>query len=294
MGFLRKLFSRNPKDQTKEVKTLTQSEQYARFMNNGRANRQANQLEQALEDFGRAIELIPHLGIAYFDRGTTHHMNNNHQAALNDLEIAIVLLEKRQMERTVAYHNRGLILESLGKLGEAIHSFEIANQAGFESSTVEIGRILERYDQNEITSFEPPKLDTLCKEARSIYNTNPLGSLVKFSKAKEYYPHSFDACYGMALTNVSLSRHLNAINDFTETIELKPPSGLLAEALYNRGSLLKGQGNIAQAVDDLEKSFALAQDPTVPFPVLGDKEKESLMMQHMENNLRQTKEMLTS
>ena len=296
MKSLRQIFSKISKKQEKASSTeLTEEDrgtQLAALMNSGRTKLRSNQYNQAVVDFGKVIELVPLYGIAYFDRGTALHLNGDNQEALRDFDIAIALLPDTTMERVVAYHNRGLVNEDLGNIGETIRNLEIAHEAGFPSSATELDRIRMKYNENDITIDEVPALESICNEARNVYNSNPLISLVLFCKAIEFYPNAVEATYGKGLANVALSRIDEAIKDFSVTIALDPPPGLLAEALYNRGSLLKSKGEYKLAVDDLERSLNLAQDKSVNFPVLGDSKKEEAMIQGMVANLEQTKESL--
>ena len=86
------------------------------YNNRGGAYYEQDNLELAIEDFTRAIELNPDNDQAYYNRGVVHHKQGNLDQAIEDYTRAIEL----NPDNDQAYNNRGDVHQKQGNLDQAI------------------------------------------------------------------------------------------------------------------------------------------------------------------------------
>ncbi len=84
----------------------------------------AGQLDEAMNQFNKAIALDPEEAYAYHGRGLMYQKKRQLDEALRDLNEAVRL----NPELAEAYNSRGTVLEQQGKLREALDDYEIAIQ----------------------------------------------------------------------------------------------------------------------------------------------------------------------
>lgn len=127
-----------------------------RHLSRGVAYAEMGSYEQAVEEFDKAIELVPNHASAYSWRGETYNDMRNYERALDDLDIAISLnpnnapnyndrgvayyglgnykLALEEYDKAIAiypnyalgYHNRGVLYISMGKYEHALEDFDKA------------------------------------------------------------------------------------------------------------------------------------------------------------------------
>ncbi|KKL71137.1 hypothetical protein LCGC14_2097910, partial [marine sediment metagenome] len=101
------------------ITACTSGDSAENHFNQGVANYEAGNLEQALADYTKALELDPDFVLAYHNRGLAY-------ANLGDLEQAIADYTKAlELDQTLvrAYINRGAAYQKSGDLEQAIRDF---------------------------------------------------------------------------------------------------------------------------------------------------------------------------
>ena len=87
----------------------------------GAANYRAGNLEQAIADYTKAIELDPDFAVAYNTRGFAYANSGDLEQAIADYDKAIEL----NPDLAVAYTNRGSAYADSGNLEQAIKDYEL-------------------------------------------------------------------------------------------------------------------------------------------------------------------------
>jgi len=102
---------------------LTKRDLAATYSNRGLIYAGNGELEKALADHNKAIEILPTLGQAYINRGNVYHHMQRYEAALADYRKAIAL---EVSPRHVPWYNTGLTLLKLKRFDEALAAFRKA------------------------------------------------------------------------------------------------------------------------------------------------------------------------
>ena len=138
------------------------------------------QWKLALADFDKAIELDPHLSVAFDRRGLLHRSLGDLGAALDDFNREINL----QPDSASAYNNRALTLEDQGHFSEALAEFDRAIKLNRKDASIYANRgllrlnseveseqeILARQDFEACLQLNPalkPTLDRLIAQFRA-------------------------------------------------------------------------------------------------------------------------------
>src|SRR5688572_17450241 len=99
--------------------TACNSDSAEKHLNQGVINYHTGNLQQAIQDFDRAIELDPNLAVAYGYRGTAYYLLEDLEQAKQNYTKAIEL----DPGFADAYYNRGRIYYESSALNEAIDDF---------------------------------------------------------------------------------------------------------------------------------------------------------------------------
>ncbi len=158
--------------------------------------------DKALKDYNRAISIDPDYSQAYYNRGRVFSDTREFQKAIDDYSKAITL----NPVYTKAYHNRGYTLYAMGKYEEAIADYAKALEYAKE--------------QNDLESAE------------MTYN----------NRGRTY----FKKC-----------KYKMAIDDYSSAIELNQNN---AEAFTNRGVSFELIGNLDQAIADHNRAIELSEE----------------------------------
>lgn len=82
----------------------------------------AGKLDEAIADYGKAIEAMPDSASAFHDRAVVYAQQKKYQEALDDLGRAQFLIPRSPLP----YFNRGRVYELMGKRAEAIAEYKKA------------------------------------------------------------------------------------------------------------------------------------------------------------------------
>ena len=195
------------------------------FLSLGETFHQRGELQQAIERYGRAIELDSELDMAYYSRGTAKDSLNDHLGALADLDKAI----ERNPQNAAAYNNRGNTKLALSDRQGAIADY---------NKTIELNpQLAEAYYNRGNT-----------KLSLGDY----LGAIADYDKAFELKPQGGATYFSRGYARHALGDYLGAIADYDKAIELNPQ---LAEAYYNRGNTKLSLGDYLGAIVDYDSAI---------------------------------------
>jgi tetratricopeptide (TPR) repeat protein len=184
-------------------------------------------LDGAIADFAKVIELAPKEADAYFNRGTAETGKSDWDGAIADFDIAVQL----KPEYADAYGWRGVVKEAKGDLDGALADYNKA---------IELNPGLAKaYDHRGKV-----------KQAKGDQD----GAMTDYSKAIGLKPDFAEAFNGRGITECSKGDLDNALTDFNRSVELKPD---YANAYFNRGIVKRGKGDLAGALTDYNKAVEL-------------------------------------
>ncbi|MCK4731057.1 MAG: tetratricopeptide repeat protein, partial [Methanophagales archaeon] len=187
----------------------------------------AEEWNEKVEDYNKAIVLNPYDAEAYFSRGLTYSHLEEYERAIEDYSKAIVLNPKY----AVAYYNRGLTYDILYQYERAIEDY---------SKAIELDpKYAVAYTNRGVV------YDDLEQYKRAIEDYN---------KALELDPNDILAYNGRGLTYSHLKEYERAIEDYSKAIELDPK---YAVAYNNRGIVYDILGQYERAIEDYNKAIEL-------------------------------------
>ncbi len=181
----------------------------------------------ALDDYSKAIELLPTYGDAYFNKGNVERIKGDFENALNDYNMAIKIMPDNEE----FYFCRGIVYYSLQNIQEAYSDFS------------EAIKIDPRYEKAYFNR-------AIIKSEKNDYS----GALDDYNKAINYNPSYKEAYNYRGIIFFSLGKLQESYNDFSKAIELDPE---YAEAYYNRGKLLSLNESMKAALVDLDQAIIL-------------------------------------
>ena len=193
----------------------------------GQVKRTRGDLDGALADFNKAIELKPDMAATWNNRGLVKQTKGDQAGALADFSRAIVL----KPDLAVAYNNRGEVKRARGDLDAALADY---NQA------IELKPDMAVAYNNRAE----------VKRARGDLN----GSLADFSRAIELKPDSGKIYNNRGEAKRAKGDLDGALADYDKAIKLKPD---LAAAYSNRGLLKQTKGDLDGALIDLNRAVEL-------------------------------------
>jgi tetratricopeptide (TPR) repeat protein len=196
---------------------------------NGRGNAytEKGQFDLAIHDYSKAIELDPKLAVAYFNRGLAYAVKGRLDLAVQDFNKAIEFNPKG----VDAYNNRGNAYQAQGQLDLAMQDYNKAMELDPKDAQAYLGRGAAYYLKGQ---FDLAMHD--------------------YSKAIELDPQLAQAYAFRGNAYTKKGQFDLALQDFSKAIELNPQS---AEPYYDRGLVYKAKGQPELAKKDFDKAIAL-------------------------------------
>lgn len=191
----------------------------------------------AISDFGRAIDLDPKLTSAYYQRGIARLEKGEFDAAIGDLNRAIEL----SPNTSDYYNDRGLAKLRKGDNDAAIGDFTRAVELDPKNALAYRNRAL----------------------AKSI-KKDPDGALADYNRAIEADPKNAGAFNSRGMIRKAKGDLDGAIADFSSAIGLNDK---LAIAYKNRGDAKQAKGDASGAKEDLKRAGELAPELMSKEPV---------------------------
>ena len=246
------------------------------YNNRGIAYGEKGEVDLAIEDFTKAIELKPDYALAYNNRGAVYRSKGEHDLAIEDCNEAIRL----KHDYAEPYSNRGAAYRNKGDYNRAIKDYDIAIRLkpGF----------VEAYYNRGLAYHEKREFNLAIKD---------------YSKAIELNPKLFHPYYNRGNAYLQKRDFDRAIEDYSKAIELNPE---LAPAYYNRGEAWlhlkewdKARADLAAAKDtgaDIIAAFHNSYRDVAMFERRNDvkvpKDIVAMLMQYPVNSFTTTQRVL--
>jgi tetratricopeptide (TPR) repeat protein len=234
------------------------------YLNRGIAFAKANEMDKAIEDIGKAIQLDTNYPKAY---------NNNFAKA---------------------YYNRGNMYLNAGKSDMALKDFDkcIELNPGYVQAYFNRGNIHSdnaEYDKALADYSKAIELDP--QEAKPYINRGFVYGMIKeyekalkdFEKADKINPGNPETHFNRGIVYVNMGEYEKAVEAYTESLALNPND---AEAFFNRGYILIMLKKYKEAITDFTKVIELHPDDPRGFYYRGLAEYYSADQQSAVNDLK--------
>ncbi|MDY6939169.1 MAG: tetratricopeptide repeat protein [Cyanobacteriota bacterium] len=200
------------------------------WLERGKQQYNAGDLEGALESFERVVELKPDDHIAWYNRGIALRDLGRFEEAVASYDRAVELHDDH-----TAWYNRGIALRDLGRFEEAVASFDRA---------VEI-----KPDDHMAWSNRGIALRDLGRFEEAV---------ASYDRAVEIKPddHMVWVNRGALLCDC-MTQYEEAVASFNRAVELKPD---FRDAWYNRGNALQNLGHFEEALASYDRAVELQSD----------------------------------
>jgi tetratricopeptide (TPR) repeat protein len=199
------------------------------YYNRGLAWHNKGELEKAIDDYDKAVEFNPNYAFAYNNRGYIWYFKQEFSKAISDYSKAI----ECNPNYTLAFNNRGLAHHFKGEYDNAINDFSKVIELTPTDFNAFINRGIAYYYKGEYNeAIENYKEAILLNDKmESAFNNRGLA----------YYNKGF---------------YKLAIEDYNEALELNPD---YADALNNRGMAWYDSGEYDKAIEDCTKAIQISE-----------------------------------
>ncbi len=260
-----------------------------------------DRLQEAAEDYTKALQLNPKSGEAFVNRGVARWDPTQHQQAAEDFERAL----KINPEDSLARVNHGVSLTAQGNHQLAIEDYERALGVNPASATAYLDRGVSEAIQGRHRQAVRDFTRTLRinpREATALLNRGlsyaAMGdqqrAVADYSRALEINPRDAPAYYHRGLAYSILRKYGQAIADLSQAIQINPKDAGAyrdrganhlflgqhreavedasqaielnprdAEAYFNRGLSHMIQGESQKAIEDMQKVLEMSRDPSL-------------------------------
>lgn len=206
----------------------------------GNSRVRAHNLDGAITDYDKTIELAPTYAYAYTVRGDAKNQQDNLEGALSDLNRSIELDPKY----AYSFDVRGAIRERIGDLDSAIADYSRAIELDHTIPMAYFHRAAAKEKNGD----------------RSGANSDYEHLLTQFNHLIEKTPEHGVLYLHRGWVRYSMDDTDGAMTDFNQAIEHDPRN---VQALNARGRIRLMNGEPALAAEDLSRSFELETDTEV-------------------------------
>ena len=200
------------------------------YTNRGLAKKNKGDLNGAIADCTRAIELDPKDAGGYGNRGIAKHAKGDLNGAIADYTRAIELDPKYAK----TYNNRGIAKKDKGNLNEAIADYTRAIEVDPKYPNAYYNRGVAKWGKGDIE-----------------------GAIADYTRAIEFNPKFTEACYNRGLAKKQKGDLDGAIADYTRVIEINPNNPKYAGAYDDRGIAKQAKGDLDGAIADCTRAIEL-------------------------------------
>ena len=197
------------------------------FNNRGHTYEKRGNLDQAISDYNRALEIDPNYSDAYLNRGNAYQKRGNLAQAIPDYN-KIIEMNPNYFK---AYNSRGVAYQKKGNLDAAISDYSKAL---------------------ELNSDFPDAYNNRANAYRNKGNFD--GAILDCNKAIEIYPKYTVAYFNRALAYQDKGNLDAAISDYSKVLELDPNN---PDAYNDRANTYQEKGNLDQAILDYNKAIEI-------------------------------------
>ena len=216
----------------------------------------------ALEQVNSAIALQPEYPEAYLTRGLIHERQGNEEKSLADFDYAISYYS-RKLEKTSNREKRG----ELHKLRGVVYR----NQGNLQAAIGDFDRAISYNPLDAITYYYRGRAR---RERNSIEQDDIVGATEDYTRTIELDPQFSDAYYWRASLYYGQDKLEQAIEDFTQAIEIQPPAPCVPCAYVGRGLVRKAQGDIVGAIEDYSRAVEVRPSLVNAYIHLGEAYEE--------------------
>lgn len=239
---------------------------YVAHNNLGNVYQTEKNLEAAMAEYKKALEINPVYALAAYNLGVVMKSKGSHEEAFRFLTRALQL----NPNYAKAHDMMGRVLHETGRNEEAIRYFAqaIAIEPDHEKAHNNLSAVLTamgRYDEAVWQAQEALRIDPEYAEAHFNIGTALLRKQ-NIDKAAHHFQKAIDLKPGMAQAHINLANiyygrgdMANAIIHYQKAIQIEPGS---AEAHANLANALRASGRMDEAIDHYLK--AVAADPDLP------------------------------
>jgi tetratricopeptide (TPR) repeat protein len=210
----------------------------APYFNRAQAKKLKNDNAGAIADYTKAIELGSTNPAAYNNRGNARVENNDPDGAIADYTHAI----KLKPDYARAYYNRAMVKKDKGDAAGAEADFKRAAKLDPE--------LREKKNTSAATTAEDFFNTAGAKKAAGDLN----GAIADYNRAIELDPKFAEAYNNRGLVKEAKGDLNGAIADFSHAIQLNPKD---AFAYNNRGNTKAGKGDFDGAIADYNRAIKL-------------------------------------
>ena len=210
----------------------------APYFNRAQAKKLKNDKAGAIADYTKAIELGSTNPAAYNNRGNARVENNDPDGAIADYTHAIEL----KPDYARAYYNRAMVKKDKGDAAGAEADFKRAAKLDPE--------LREKKNTSAATTAEDFFNTAAAKKAAGDLN----GAIADYNRAIELDPKFAEAYNNRGLVKEAKGDLNGAIADFSHAIQLNPKD---AFAYNNRGNAKAGRGDFDGAIADYDRAIKL-------------------------------------
>jgi tetratricopeptide (TPR) repeat protein len=200
------------------------------YNNRGNVRRDQNDLQGAMEDYNKAIEL--NYNDAYNNRGILRNRTNDYKNAIEDFNRAV----QGKSGGETAYYNRGIAKLNLGDSSGAVEDFSKAIKINPRYSDAYNNRGFVRYEK--LSDFT--------------------GAIHDFNAAIGLSPAEPDIYYNRGNAKTLAGNYESAIIDYDQALQIKPDYG---EAYFNKGIALLKLKRVVPACLNWDKALELGAAP---------------------------------
>ncbi len=230
------------------------------YSNRGNAWQERGNLDRAIADIDKAIEIRSNFAEAYCNRGIAYSHKEDYERAIADFNEAIAI----NPNFALAHYNRAKAHYDKGDSARAIANYNkaITIDASFTAAFINRG-IAYRHegdfdraivDYNRAMAINP-------NDARCYYNRGNAyddkgdyeRAIVDYDKAIAINPDYSEAYCNRGIAYSKKSDYDRAVADFDRAIAINPN---LAQAYYSRGNVYLLNGNLDHAIADCNKAIA--------------------------------------
>ncbi len=199
------------------------------YGNRGQFKRDNGDIQGALADYTKAIEMAPGKANLYNSRGRTYFESDQTQLAIKDYTEGI----KMDPELGELYVNRGAALAKSGDYNAALVDLNMGEKLDPEFTNTYLNRSLvysvtEQYDK----------------------------AIEDHNKYLKYNPYNANIWYERAITKRRVGRHDEAMPDFNQAIKLNPNEGIF---YLGRSKLFNSIGDQGSALRDAQTAQQLGR-----------------------------------
>ena len=243
------------------------------YNNRGNIYFSKGQIDLAIEDYNKAVELKPNDAGLYYNRGLAYNKKGKVDLAIKDFDKAIEL----SPNNADVYNNRGDAYGAKGEFDKAFTDFRKAIELKPDSASAyyNLGKIHSIKDEPDLALQSYSKAIDLRPNFANAYNNRGViygdkGEVNKaikdYSKVIELKPNCTDTYNNRGAAYFNKGEVDLAIKDFDKAIELNLD---YAEAYNHRGSAYGAKGELDKAFADFRKSIELKPNNASAYYNLG-------------------------